>query len=128
MPAQSPTLSPTLSAITAGLRGSSSGFGFDLADEVCADVGGLRVDAAAEPREDGDQRASEGKTDEVPGCGGLALVEPLGRGFRSSQPGRKADDKEPGHRAGREGDAQRRRHTALRGLRGAAARRRHSSR
>ena len=56
--------------------GRPAGFGFDLADEVCADVGGLRVDAAAEPREDGDQRASEGKTDEVPGCGGLALVEP----------------------------------------------------
>ena len=66
MPAQSPTLSPTLSAITAGLRGSSSGMpGLDLPDEVGADVGGLREDAAAEPREDRDQRASEGEPDEV---------------------------------------------------------------
>ena len=39
--------------------------GLDLADEVGADVGGLRVDAAAEPREDGDQRAAEGEADEV---------------------------------------------------------------
>ena len=37
----------------------------DLPDEVGADVGGLRVDAAAEPREDGDQRAAEGEADEV---------------------------------------------------------------
>jgi hypothetical protein len=37
-----------LSAITAG-----------------ADVGGLRVDAAAEPREDGDERATEGEPDEI---------------------------------------------------------------
>ena len=66
MPAQSPTLSPTLSAITAGLRGSSSGMpGLDLADEVGADVGGLRVDAAAEPREDRDERAAEGEADQL---------------------------------------------------------------
>ena len=39
--------------------------GLDLADEVGADVGGLREDAAAEPREDGDQRATEREADEV---------------------------------------------------------------
>ena len=39
--------------------------GLDLPDEVGADVGGLGVDAAAEPREDGDQRATEGEADEV---------------------------------------------------------------
>ena len=37
----------------------------DLADEVGADVGGLRVDAAAEPGEDRDQRAAEGEADQV---------------------------------------------------------------
>ncbi len=37
--------------------------GLDLADEVGADVGGLRVDAAAEPGEDRDQRAAEGEAD-----------------------------------------------------------------
>ena len=39
--------------------------GLDLADEVGADVGGLRVDAAAEPGEDRDERAAEGEPDEV---------------------------------------------------------------
>jgi hypothetical protein len=42
MPAQSPTLSPTLSAMVAGLRGVVLGdAGLDLADEVGADVGAL---------------------------------------------------------------------------------------
>ncbi len=64
MPAQSPTLSPTLSAIVAGLRGSSSGnAGFDLADHVAADVGALGEDAAAETGEDGDQRSAEAEGD-----------------------------------------------------------------
>ena len=36
----------------------------DLADEVGADVRGLRVDAAAETGEDRDQRAAEGEADE----------------------------------------------------------------
>ena len=38
--------------------------GFDLADEVGADVRTLREDAAAESREDRDQRAAEGEADE----------------------------------------------------------------
>ncbi len=37
--------------------------GFDLTDEVGADVGGLRVDAAAQTREDRDQRTAEGQAD-----------------------------------------------------------------
>ena len=37
----------------------------DLADEVGADVGGLREDAAAETREDRDQRAAEREADEI---------------------------------------------------------------
>ena len=64
MPAQSPTLSPTLSAITAGLRGIVLGdAGLDLADEVGADIGALGEDAAAEPREDRDQRGAEAERD-----------------------------------------------------------------
>ena len=37
----------------------------DLADEVGADVGGLREDATAEPREHGDEGAAEREPDEV---------------------------------------------------------------
>ncbi len=37
----------------------------DLPDEVGPDVRGLRVDAAAESREDGDQRATECESDEI---------------------------------------------------------------
>src|SRR6187455_183825 len=65
MPAQSPTLSPTLSAITAGLRGSSSGMPASIFPTRSAPTSGLREDAAAEPREDGDQRAAEGEPDEI---------------------------------------------------------------
>ena len=38
--------------------------GFDLADEIGADVGALGEDAAAQSREDRDQRAAEGEADE----------------------------------------------------------------
>ena len=38
--------------------------GFDLADQVGADVGTLGEDAAAEAREDRDQRAAEGQADQ----------------------------------------------------------------
>ena len=48
----------------------------DLPDEVGAHVGGLREDAAAEPREDRDQRAAEGEADEVVDRGLLGVVEP----------------------------------------------------
>ena len=45
MPAQSPTLSPTLSAITAGVARVVLGdAGLDLADQVGADVGALGED------------------------------------------------------------------------------------
>ena len=65
MPAQSPTLSPTLSAITAGIaRIVFRNAGLDLADEVGADVGALGEDAAAQPREDRDQRAAEREADQ----------------------------------------------------------------
>jgi hypothetical protein len=38
--------------------------GFDLADQVGADVGALGEDAAAETGEDGDQRGAEGEADQ----------------------------------------------------------------
>jgi hypothetical protein len=77
MPAQSPTLSPTLSAITAGLRGSSSGnAGLDLAHEVGAHVGALGEDAAAQTREDRDQRRAEREPDQrVRGVLGIDLEQ-----------------------------------------------------
>ena len=65
MPAQSPTLSPTLSAICGVAWIVFGDARFDLADEVGADIRGLRVDAAAETGEDGDERAAEGEPDEV---------------------------------------------------------------
>ena len=65
MPAQSPTLSPTLSAMHGRVaRVVLGNAGFDLADEVGADVRTLREDAAAESREDRDQRAAEREADE----------------------------------------------------------------
>ncbi len=50
----------------------------DLADEVGADVGGLREDAAAEPGEHRDQRAAEREADQVARRVLGALVEPAG--------------------------------------------------
>ena len=47
----------------------------DLADEVGADVGGLREDAAAETREDRDQRAAEREPDQVVDRRVRAVVE-----------------------------------------------------
>ena len=41
--------------------------GFDLADEVGADVGGLGVDAAAELGEESDERGTEAEADELVG-------------------------------------------------------------
>ena len=65
MPAQSPTLSPTLSAMVAGIaRIVLRNAGLDLADEVGADVGALGEDAAAETGEDRDQRGAEPERDQ----------------------------------------------------------------
>ena len=125
MPAQSPTLSPTLSAITAGLRGSSSGMpGLDLADEVGADVGGLRVDAAAETGEDGDQRAAEGEADEVVDRRVGAVADPVGEDpvVAGDAEEAEADDEQAGHRAGAEGDLERGLEPLARRFRGARVR------
>ncbi len=65
MPAQSPTLSPTLSAITAGLRGSSSGMPASTLPTRSAPTSAPLVKMPPpRPREDRDQRAAEREADE----------------------------------------------------------------
>ena len=70
----------------------------DFADEIRADVGRLRIDAAAESREDRDERRAEREADETAdGFVRLALhhheVENSGREQRER------DDEQAGHRA-----------------------------
>ncbi len=80
----------------------------DLADEVGADVGGLREDAAAESREDADQRATEAEADERVDRVTVALVgeqqDPVVAGDAEQ---RQADDEQAGDRAALEGDVER---------------------
>ena len=82
--------------------------GFDLADEVGADVGALREDAAAETRKDRDQRAAEGEADErmqrVIAVAGQAHHHAV-VGGHAEEP--EADDQHAGDRAAAEGDLQR---------------------
>ena len=98
--------------------------GLDLADEVGADVGGLRVDAAAESREDGDQGAAEGEPDEVVDRVVLRDVEParehpvVARDAEQAEP----DDEQARDRAGAESDVQRGRQAVLGRLRRADVR------
>src|SRR5439155_23111615 len=84
--------------------------GLDLADEVGADVGGLRVDAAAETREDGDQGAAEGEADEIVDRGFRRVVDPPREhpvvAGDAQQP--EPDDEETGHGPGTERDLERR--------------------
>ena len=65
MPAQSPDVVADVvrdhSRVARIVLGDAS---LDLSDEVGADVGGLGVDAAAEPREDRDERPAEGQPDQ----------------------------------------------------------------
>ena len=115
MPAQSPTLSPTLSAMVAGLRGSSSGMpGLDLAHEVGADVGRLGEDAAADAEEQREQRAAEAEPDEDRGRGVLEDHDD-DRGAEQAE----ADGEHAGDATGAERDLERGRQRAR--LRAAAA-------
>ena len=59
--------------------------GLDLPDEVGADVGGLREDAAAETREDRDQRAAEREADQVVDRRGRRVVRARRSGTSSSR-------------------------------------------
>ncbi len=83
--------------------------GLDLPDEVGADVGGLRVDAAAESREHGDERAAEGEPDEVVDRGLGAVADPVREDPVVAGDAQEAepDDEESGDRAGAERDLER---------------------
>ena len=126
MPAQSPTLSPTLSAIVAGLRGSSSGMPASTLPTRSAPTSArLREDPAAESREHRDQRAAEAEPDQRVDRRLRAVVEE--RGQRAVVAG-DADQRQPDHeqardRAAAEGDLQRRRDAAARSLGHARVRR-----
>jgi len=82
--------------------------GLDLADEIGADVSGLRVDAAAEAGEDRDKRAPEGEADQVADRRVLGLVEPARQDSVVAGDPEQAepDDEQSRHRAGTEGDVQ----------------------
>ncbi len=87
MPAQSPTLSPTLSAMVAGVARVVLGDALlDLADQVGADVGGLGEDAAADTHEHREQRGAEAEA--LQHGRGVALVEQHHDRRRPAGPGR----------------------------------------
>ena len=98
--------------------------GLDLPDEVGADVGGLGVDAAAEPREDGDERAAEGEADQVVDRVVLRDVEPAGEHpvVAGDAEEAEADDEQARDRAGAERHVQRRGQAPLGRLRRADVR------
>ena len=82
----------------------------DLPYEVGTDVGRLRVDATPEPREDGDERATEREPDEVAHCRLRRVPDPVGQhpvvARHSEEP--ETDDQETGDRARAERDLERR--------------------
>ena len=98
--------------------------GLDLSDEVGADVRGLRVDAAAETREDRDQRAAEREPDEVVDRGVLGVVQPVGENpvVTGDAEQAEADDEHSRDRAGAERDVERRSQAGSRRLRRAHVR------
>ena len=109
MPATSPTLSPTLSAMVAGLRGIVLGdAGLDLAHQVGADVGGLGVDAAAHTGEEGDGTGAEAEAgDDVDDLRQVAVKNTeVDDGQDGDAQNAEADDREAHHRAAGEGDVE----------------------
>ena len=98
--------------------------GLDLADEVGADVGGLGEDAAAETREDRDQRGAEGERDERLDHGAVLAADGVAAGSdqvpveHRDREQREAGDQHAGDRAGAEGEGQA---VLQAGLRAAAA-------
>ena len=125
-PAQSPTLSPTRSAITPALRGSSSGMPFStLPDEVRADVGGLGVDTAAELGEQGHERGAEAEADDEERRVGDGHFADEGRVQREDAPHaeqRQGDHEEAGDGPAAHRDLDRLDEAALRGRRRAHVR------
>ncbi len=83
----------------------------ELADEVGADVGRLREDAAAETREDRDERAAERETEQVLDRRVRRVAEPVRQRpvVAGDAEQAEADDEEPGDRARAERDVERRR-------------------
>ena len=94
--------------------------GFDLADEVGADVGRLRKDAAAEACEDRDERASEGEPNHRRERAALvAVIDLLHDGVvAAAREQTEADNEEAGDRAAAEGERERGRKAAARRLGG----------
>ena len=90
----------------------------DLADEVGADVGRLREDAAAKTCEDRDERAAEREPDEVVDRGDRRVVEAGGEepvvAGDAAEP--EADDEKPRDGSRAEGDLERRGHSVASGL------------
>jgi hypothetical protein len=108
MPATSPTLSPTLSAMVAGLRGIILGnAGLDLADQVGADVGRLGVDAAADAREQRDRAGTHGvAADDLGEVQELDVA--MRRARRTGSTSADADHAERRHRQAHDGAAEER--------------------
>ena len=94
--------------------------GLDLAHQVGADVGALGEDAAAQPREDRDQRGAEGEAEQrLEGfrvdLGAAAQIPEEAADAEQAE----ADDQHAGDRAALEGDVERRADALGGGLRGA---------
>ena len=125
MPAQSPTLSPTLSAITAGLRGSSSGMPASILPTRSAPTSAAFVKMPppsrakteiSEPPKASPIRSSIADSGVLSSDAG---EEPVVAGDPEQA---EADDEEARDRAGAEGDVERRAQARLRGLGGAHVR------
>ena len=114
MPAQSPTLSPTLSAITAGLRGSSSGIPASTLPTRSAPTSAALVKmpppsrAKTEISEPPKPRPTSASTASL---SVLPVIDEDAEVAGDAEQ-RQADDEHAGDRAALEGDVERRRHAA----------------
>ena len=111
MPAQSPTLSPTLSAITAGLRGSSSGMPASILPTMSAPTSAPLVKMPP-PRRAKTEISEPPKPRPIERVHGVLGVDVEDPGEDAVVAGdaeqREADDEHAGHRAAAEGDVERR--------------------
>ena len=121
MPAQSPTLSPTLSAITAGLRGSSSGIPASILPTRSAPTSAPLVKMPP-PRRAKIEISEAPKLERHQGLDDAARLEAemlqdevVDGDAQQPEP----DHQHAGHRPGFEGDVQRRRQALAGGLGGA---------
>ena len=118
MPAQSPTLSPTLSAITAGLRGSSSGIPASTLPTRSAPTSAALVKMPPPSR--AKTEISEPPKPRPISASTASLSVVVGEHEDAEVAGdaeqRQADDQQAGDRAALEGDVERRRHAAAGGL------------